>query len=98
MNTKALLLLEVDDVRRVLEGAPHPFAADPEAKRKGMGHFQPYALTLSRGELWRERRRFTDAVLEPPEVAHRRAGDRMVAVAAEETGLLLDDLDEPQLD
>jgi hypothetical protein len=60
----ALVLLDVADVRRVLEGSPDPFAADPEAKRKGMAHFQPDALTISRGELWRERREFADAVLE----------------------------------
>jgi cytochrome P450 len=59
----ALLLLDVADVRRVLEGSPDPFAADPEAKRKGMAHFQPEALTISRGDLWRERRAFADAVL-----------------------------------
>src|SRR5215213_3807503 len=36
----ALLVLDVDDVRRVLEGAPEPFAADPPAKKQGMAHFQ----------------------------------------------------------
>ena len=62
----ALLLLDVDDVRRVLEGSPDPFAADPPAKRKGMAHFQPDALTISRGDLWKQRRAFTDAVLQKP--------------------------------
>jgi cytochrome P450 len=93
MNTKALLVLEVDDIRRVLEGAPHPFAADPEAKRKGMSAFQPYALTLSRGELWRDRRAFTEAVLDSAEAKHRELGDRIAAVATEETAVLLDDVD-----
>src|SRR5437867_2737383 len=37
----ALLLLSVEDIRRVLEGSPDPFASDPEAKRKGMSAFQP---------------------------------------------------------
>jgi hypothetical protein len=59
----ALLLLDVADVKRVLEGSPDPFAADPEAKRKGMAHFQPEALTISRGDLWRQRRAFADEVL-----------------------------------
>ena len=59
----ALLLLDVADVRRVLEGSPHPFAPDPEAKRKGMAHFQPDALTISRGDLWADRRRFAEAVI-----------------------------------
>src|SRR5436305_11985313 len=34
MTHETLLLLSAKDVRRVLEGAPSPFAADPEAKRK----------------------------------------------------------------
>ena len=32
----ALLVLSRPDVKRVLEGAPAPFAADPPAKKKGM--------------------------------------------------------------
>ena len=67
LRDRALLVLDVDDVRRVLEGSPDPFAADPEAKRKGMAHFQPDALTISRGELWAERRDFTEAVLDSRE-------------------------------
>src|SRR3954469_17084901 len=66
----ALLLLDVEDVRRALQGSPSPFAADPDAKKAGMSHFQPDALTISRGDLWRERRAFAEAVLsdapEPP--------------------------------
>ena len=65
-TNRALLMLAGDDVRRVLEGSPEPFASDPEAKRRGMGHFQPDALTISRGELWENRRRFTEAVLDTP--------------------------------
>jgi cytochrome P450 len=59
----ALLLLDPADVARALEQSPDPFAADPEAKRKGMVHFQPDALTISRGAEWQSRRRFTEAVL-----------------------------------
>ena len=53
MKDRALLLLEIEDVRRVLEGSPEQFASDPPAKRRGMTHFQPDALTISRGELGR---------------------------------------------
>jgi cytochrome P450 len=94
MTDRALLVLEVDDVRRVLEASPHPFAPDPEAKRRGMGHFQPDALTLSRDGLWENRRRFTEAVLETPEPAHH-LGDRFISVTREETAVLLDELGEP---
>jgi cytochrome P450 len=79
-------------VERALGGSPHPFASDPEAKRRGMAHFQPDALTISRGELWRNRRRFAEAVLDSDKPIHR-LGDRLVAVVAEELGAILDDAD-----
>jgi len=93
VTAPALLVLDVDDVQRVLEGSPHPFASDPEAKRKGMVHFQPAALTISRGELWANRRRFTEAVLEAPEPVHS-LGDRFVTVAREETDALIAEVEE----
>lgn len=80
VRAPALVVLDVADVQRVLEGAPHPFAADPEAKRKGMAHFQPDALTISRGELWSARREFACGVLD---AAPR---DRFAAIAREELG------------
>jgi cytochrome P450 len=88
----ALLLLSVDDVRRVLAGSPDPFASDPEAKRKGMGAFQPDGLTISRGELWKNRRRFAEAVLDTGRPVHRLA-DRFLAVVREEVDALLDEVD-----
>jgi len=94
----ALLLLDVADVQRALEGSPNPFASDPEAKRKGMGAFQPHALTLSRGELWADRRRFTEAVLDSDRPAHVFA-DRFVAVVFEEIdGLRAGPGPQPEID
>lgn len=63
IKDQALLLLDPADIERVLEGSPEPYASDPPAKRAGMVAFQPDAATISRGDLWRNRRRFTDAVL-----------------------------------
>lgn len=93
----ALLLLDPADIERVLEGAPEPYAADPKPKRDGMVAFQPQAATISRGDEWRSRRRFTEAVLKSPpggkllaswERACREELDRLltgpVAVAAGE--------------
>jgi cytochrome P450 len=60
---EALLLHDPADIEFVLSQSPDPFASDPEAKRKGMSAFQPDALTLSRGDLWRNRRAFADHVL-----------------------------------
>lgn len=88
MTDRALLLLTPADVHRALAGSPQPFAADPEAKRKGMRAFQPDALTISRGEEWRSRRAFTEAVLDTGREAHRFA-DRFAVVAREETDALV---------
>lgn len=88
MADRVLLCLDVADVARTLDGSPHPFASDPAAKRKGMSHFQPDALTLSRGELWADRRRFTEAVLETPEPVHSLTGT-FLEVVVEETERVL---------
>jgi cytochrome P450 len=88
MRDRALLLLAPADVHRALQGSPDPFAADPKAKRDGMCAFQPDALTISRGELWQNRRAFTEAVLDTGQPLHRFA-DRFAAVAREETDALL---------
>jgi cytochrome P450 len=93
---RMLLLLNTDDLRRALEGSPEPFAPDPEAKRRGMSHFQPDALTISRGELWRNRRRFAEAVLDSSSPVHRSA-DRFAAVVDEEVGAMLDGLPAQEL-
>lgn len=63
-----------DDIRLVLGGSPDQFGSDPDAKRKGMRAFQPDALTISRGDLWRQRRDFAEAVLDTGSSMHRLAG------------------------
>ena len=83
----AVLLLGRDAIRRALEGSPDPFAADPEPKRSGMEHFQPTALTISRGDEWRDRRAFTESVLDTGNPHHRLAG-RVTEVAGEEAAAL----------
>src|SRR3954467_13066931 len=52
-----------DALREVLDGSAVLYASDAGAKAKGMSHFQPDALTLSRGDEWRDRRAFNEAVL-----------------------------------
>ena len=63
---EALLLHNPDDIKFVLNGSPDPFASDLEPKRKGMAAFQPDALTISRGEIWADRRKFAEYVLIRP--------------------------------
>jgi cytochrome P450 len=83
----ALLLLTPADVHRALEDSPDPFASDPPAKRDGMVVFQPDAVTISRGELWRKRRAFNEAVLDYERPVHEFA-ERFAAVASEEAAEL----------
>jgi cytochrome P450 len=68
-------------IREVLERSADAYASDAGAKAKGMSHFQPDALTLSRGEEWRDRRAFNEHVLGGP-------GDRFREVATEEVDRL----------
>ncbi|MCH9721837.1 MAG: cytochrome P450 [Actinomycetia bacterium] len=90
---EALLVHHPDDLKFVLGGSPDPFASDPEPKLKGMSAFQPDALTISRGDLWTQRRQFADAVLEPGKPLHSMAKS-FVKVAAdtakELTGVAVD--------
>jgi cytochrome P450 len=88
---EALLVHHPDDIKLVLEGSPDPFASDPETKLKGMTAFQPHALTISRGDLWANRRRFAEAVLDTGAPLHRLA-PAFLAVAAEESSRLGDSI------
>lgn len=82
---EALLVHSPEDLEFVLGGSPDPFASDPEPKKNGMSAFQPDALTISRGDLWAQRRQFADAVLEPGKPLHSLAKN-FVKVAAETAG------------
>jgi cytochrome P450 len=62
-TSRALLVLDRDGVGHVLERSPTVYA-EGKLKRDGMRVFQPNAVTISRGDDWRERRRFNEAVLD----------------------------------
>ncbi len=85
---EALLVHSPEDLEFVLGGSPDPFASDPEPKLKGMSAFQPDALTISRGDLWAQRRQFADAVLEHGKPMHSLA-ENFVKVATETAGELV---------
>ena len=74
-------------IQEVLDQSAEVYASDSGAKGKGMSHFQPDALTISRGEAWRDRRAFNEAVLATSERVHPLA-DRFLAVVADEVGRL----------
>jgi cytochrome P450 len=82
LTTKSVVLLDVKDIRHVLDRSPDIYA-DPPAKRRGMEHFQPAALTISRGDEWRDRRIFNQAVLGFGTPAHPDAVRYLEIVRAE---------------
>jgi cytochrome P450 len=80
---RLVVLWGEDAIREVLDASADAYASDAGAKAKGMAHFQPDALTLSRGEEWRDRRAFNESVLATSETVHP-LGERFVAIAADE--------------
>lgn len=92
LTTQSLVVLDRDGIRHVLDHSPTIYA-DAKTKRVGMSHFQPHALTLSRGEDWRERRRFNEAVLDSGEGLHHCA-HAFLEVIKNETAAALDEADD----
>jgi cytochrome P450 len=87
LGGRMVVLWGADAIREVLDNSATTYASDAGAKRKGMDHFQPDALTISRGDEWRDRRAFTESVLATEERVHP-AGDRFVQVVADEVDRL----------
>ena len=84
---EALLILDPEGIRHVLDNSPEIYA-EPKIKREGMSHFMPDALTISRGEEWKDRRRFNEAVLDSDRDLHRFAED-FLGIVRSETGATL---------
>jgi cytochrome P450 len=85
LTTPTVLVFDPEGIRRVLDRSPGIYA-DPRSKRKGMSHFQPGAVTISRNPDWTNRRAFNEAVLQPGRL-HEFA-DRFLTVAREEVARL----------
>jgi cytochrome P450 len=81
MTAPALVICDREFVRHVLEESPAQFIA-ARAKRDGMRHFQPRALTISRGHEWEARRRFNEEVLDYGK--QHRFAERFLSVIREE--------------
>jgi cytochrome P450 len=87
LGGRIVTLWGVDAIREVLDRSAEVYASDSGAKGKGMSHFQPDALTLSRGEEWRDRRAFNESVLATSERVHPDA-ERFLYVVQDEVGRL----------
>jgi cytochrome P450 len=83
LGGRMVVLWGADAIREVLDNSATIYASDAGAKKKGMCHFQPGALTISRGEDWRDRRAFNESVLATSDRVHP-SGDRFAAVVADE--------------
>jgi cytochrome P450 len=68
----ALLVLDHDGIQHVLSRSPFLYG-DAASKHRGMSHFQPGAVTISRGEDWEDRRRFNEAVLNSDHADHQHS-------------------------
>lgn len=62
LRTKSLVVLDPEGIRRVLDYSPTVYA-EASLKRRGMSHFQPNAVTISRGAAWHDRRAFNEGVV-----------------------------------
>ncbi|MFI0448463.1 cytochrome P450 [Actinomadura sp. 6N118] len=82
------LILSEEDVRRVLEGSPEPFAVANLEKRAALWHFQPHGLLTASGADRTDRRRFNEAVLNTHRPIHRH-GDLIAGKIAGEAAELM---------
>lgn len=87
LRGRLVVLWGAGAIREVLDHSADVYASDAGAKAKGMAHFQPDALTLSRGQEWRDRRQFNEAVLATSERIHPFAR-RFLAVVDDEVDRL----------
>ena len=87
MGNRTLLVLDREGAEHVLNNSPEVYASDPDAKRRGMSHFQPGALTISTGDRWKERRRFNEAVLKEGLNEHEHSS-KLLEVVRREAGAL----------
>jgi cytochrome P450 len=84
---RILVILNPDDVGRVLQQAPTPFHPANREKRKALEWFQPHGVLISRGPIRQERRVVNEGALQTGSAMHQLA-DSFTAVIAEEASQL----------
>lgn len=85
-----VVILDPQDVGRVLAEAPTPFHPANTEKRKALQWFQPHGVLISQGPIRQQRREFNDAALDSGAELHRLA-EVFAAVVAEEARELIAD-------
>jgi cytochrome P450 len=93
------LLLEAEDVDRLLAETPEHFSAATPEKVTALGHFEPHAVLISPHSLRTKRRALNEAVLDTGQSMHRLAAGMVTKIREEAERLLARDqvLDWPAL-
>jgi cytochrome P450 len=83
------MILDSQDVLRVLRESPDPFATASTEKRAALAHFEPGGVLISAGAPRAERRRYNEAVLDSERPVHRLSR-QFVSVVERELGPLVE--------
>ncbi len=83
---RVVLVLTPEGVRRVLSGAPEPYAPASREKVAALEHFQPHGVLVSRGPVRAARRRYNEAVLDTGQPVHRLGAVIEATIADEVAG------------
>jgi cytochrome P450 len=93
-----IVILDPEDVGRVLDGAPTPFHPANLEKRKALQWFQPHGVLISQGPIRQTRRDFNEMALEYGQDVHHMAGSFVAKIADEARHLADDALRQGHLD
>jgi hypothetical protein len=95
---RMVVVLDPDDVGRVLAEAPAPFHPASLEKRKALQWFQPHGVLISSGRIRDRRRILNEAVLDTGSAVHRLADSFAAVIADEARGVVADATAHGQLD
>lgn len=87
---RMLVILDPEDVGRVLDHAPEPFHPANLEKRKALEWFQPHGVLISKGSIRQPRRELNEAALDAGADLHRLAGDFASVIAEEAEAIATD--------
>lgn len=85
---RIVVVLDPEDVGRVLDEAPAPFDPANREKRAALGRFQPHGVLVSQGPVRAQRRAVNEAALDTGAPLHRLAVPFAAKVADEAQDLL----------
>ncbi|MDO3637966.1 cytochrome P450 [Mycolicibacterium arseniciresistens] len=85
-----VVVLDSDDVARVLEQAPTPFHAASREKRQALQWFQPHGVLLSSSSMRERRRAVNEAALDTEAPIHRLGAEFSAAIAQAAASLTSD--------